>query len=432
MKKLFTLLGVLMLAMLAWSQPGNVVRCYSHEHLQDQIRQDPQRGRSLEALDRKVDEIIQARQSGNATNAKKPGGGGGGGGGSTPRTTTIYIPVVVNVVYNTVAENITDAQVKSQIDVLNKDYNAANIEVLNQNSYDFAGYNTLIANCKIVFVLDKIFRRQTTVTSFSTNDAMKKTSSGGLDPTSPTTKLNLWSCNMGGGILGYAQFPGGSAATDGVVILYSAFGTSQAGASATNYNEGRTATHEIGHWLGLRHIWGDRRCGDDYVGDTPLHDGANYKCPGAGHRSLCSGAPLEQYMNYMDYTYDLCMYMFTKGQLARMDGYISSSRAAYCLTSNPTPAIAQKINYPGANDLQVYPTVASDAAQLVISSSSKGTGEIIVTTQSGRVMRHNGVLLNKGNTYYQLDVSNLSNGMYIIRTTNADGAVQTRKIIVQH
>lgn len=430
MKKIFTLLGVLMLALMAWAQPNKIVRCYSHEHLQDQIRQDPERGRSLEALDRRVDEIIQARQSGTGTNAKKPGGGGGGGG--TPRTTTIYIPVVVNVVYNTSAENITDGQVKSQIDVLNKDYNATNIEVLHQGQYDFAGYNSVIANCKIVYVLDRIVRRQTTVTSFSTNDAMKKTSSGGLDPTDPTTKLNMWSCNMGGGILGYAQFPGGSASSDGVVILYSAFGTSQAGASEKNYNEGRTATHEIGHWLGLRHIWGDRRCGNDYVDDTPLHDAANYQCPGAGHRSLCTGAPLEQYMNYMDYTYDLCMYMFTKGQLARMDGYISTSRAAYCLSSSPAPAIAQKVNYPGTQEIMIYPTMVADAAQLVIPSQSKGNGEILVTAQSGRVMRRNAVLLNNGNTAYKLDVSNLPNGMYFIRITNADGAVQTRKLIVQH
>jgi hypothetical protein len=145
---------------------------------------------------------------------------------------------------------------------------------------------------------------------------MKKNNRGGINPTSPTTKLNLWVCNLGGGILGYAQFPGGSASTDGVVCDNNAFG--RVGTAAAPFNKGRTATHEVGHWLNLRHIWGDALCGNDLVGDTPTHNDANFGCPGAGHLSTCSGTPVEMTMNYMDYTDDACMYMFSAGQKTRM------------------------------------------------------------------------------------------------------------------
>jgi hypothetical protein len=116
--------------------------------------------------------------------------------------------------------------------------------------------------------------------------------------------------------LGYAQFPGGSSATDGIVLDDNATGNT--GTAAAPFNKGRTATHEVGHWLNLRHIWGDATCGNDQVGDTPTHNTANYGCPAAGHKSTCSGTPIEMTMNYMDYTDDACMYMFSAGQASRM------------------------------------------------------------------------------------------------------------------
>jgi hypothetical protein len=147
---------------------------------------------------------------------------------------------------------------------------------------------------------------------------MKNSKRGGINPTSPQEYLNIWVCNLGNGILGYAQFPGGSWSTDGVVILTSAFGTPSTGADAAPYNLGRTATHEVGHYLNLRHIWGDATCGSDLVDDTPTHNTANYGCPAAGHKSTCTGTPVEMTMNYMDYTDDACMFMFSKKQVDRM------------------------------------------------------------------------------------------------------------------
>ena len=224
----------------------------------------------------------------------------------------VEIPVVVNVLYKTTAENITEAQIQSQIDVLNQDFNATNSDFSSTPAL-FAG---VAANVEITFVLETINRKSTNKTSWGTRDAMKKTKQGGLDPTSPTTKLNMWACTIGGGILGYAQFPGGSTATDGVVVDSKYFGLS--GSGAYPYNLGRTATHEVGHWMNLRHIWGDATCGSDLVSDTPTHNTANYGVPAYPHYSTCTGTPVEMTMNYMDYTDDRGMYMFSNGQKSRM------------------------------------------------------------------------------------------------------------------
>jgi hypothetical protein len=230
----------------------------------------------------------------------------------------IVIPVVVNVLYRTTAENISQTQIQSQIDVLNKDFNALNSDY---NSVP-AAFSSAKANVGISFVLDAVYRKSTTKTSWGTNDAMKKTAQGGLNPTSPTTKLNLWVCKIGGGILGYAQFPGGPSASDGVVIDTKYFGLS--GSASYPYNLGRTATHEVGHWMNLRHIWGDATCGNDLVADTPSHNAPNYGAPVYPHKSTCSGQPTEMTMNYMDYTDDRAMYMFSLGQKTRMKAIFSS------------------------------------------------------------------------------------------------------------
>jgi hypothetical protein len=226
----------------------------------------------------------------------------------------IVIPVVVNVLYKTAAENISLAQIQTQIDVLNKDFTATNTDY-NQIPTEFSG---VAANVDITFELETVIRKSTTKTSWGTRDAMKKSKQGGINPTSPTTKLNFWVCTIGGGILGYAQFPGGSSATDGVVCDSKYVGVTPDTGSSYPYNLGRTATHEVGHWMNLRHIWGDATCGSDLVADTPTHNTANYGVPTYPHYSTCTGNPLEMTMNYMDYTDDRGMYMFTSGQKSRI------------------------------------------------------------------------------------------------------------------
>ena len=287
-------------------------QCAAHEILERQIAADPARGRFLDDLELKIQDFKKNMVAGRAAGK-------------------IYVPVAVHIVLPS-PNQVTDAQIKSQMDVLTKDFTKANTELTNTGIY-LAGYSFgSVANCQIEFVLKTTIRKVAAGT-FGTNDAMKKSTAGGSNAVNPTTYLNLWVCDLSSGLLGYAQFPGGSSATDGVVIDYQAFGTSASYPMYTAYNLGRTATHEVGHWLNLRHIWGDARCGNDQVSDTPPHDGSNGGCPSTSLRSKCSGKPLEQWMNYMDYTYDKCMYMFTSGQKTRMDATIDAARKAYFTTT---------------------------------------------------------------------------------------------------
>jgi hypothetical protein len=251
----------------------------------------------------------------------------------------VTIPVVVHVVYKTAAENVSDAQILSQIAVLNADFRKLNADA----SKVPTAFKALAADCEIQFCLAKktptgatttgINRVLTTKASFSTNDGVKTTAGGGVAPWDATKYLNLWVCTMGGGILGYAQFPGGSNATDGVVILNKAFGNT--GTAAAPFNKGRTATHEVGHWLNLRHIWGDdgTACtGSDLVADTPNQGSENYGCPAATKKS-CSNTG-DMFMNYMDYTDDACMFMFSAGQKARMQATVVAGGAHYSITTS--------------------------------------------------------------------------------------------------
>jgi hypothetical protein len=128
-------------------------------------------------------------------------------------------------------------------------------------------------------------------------------------------------------LLGYAQFPGGPPGTDGVVILNAAFGTT--GTATAPYNLGRSATHEVGHWLNLRHIWGDTEdcSGTDFVDDTPNAQHPNYGKPTFPHISCTNGPNGDMFMNYMDYVDDAAMFMFTAGQVVRMQATLAGPRA---------------------------------------------------------------------------------------------------------
>ena len=185
--------------------------------------------------------------------------------------------------------------------------------------------------------MEPIKRVSTKIKSWSTNDAVKKSNRGGSDAIDPATKLNIWVCNLGQGLLGYAQFPGGNPSTDGVVILYSAFGSKnifKTGRYSTPYDLGRTATHEVGHWLNLRHIWGDDggACsGSDLVDDTPNQGDENYGVPSFPTVSCSNGPNGDMFMNYMDYTDDRGMYMFTALQKSRMEALFTSTGARAAL-----------------------------------------------------------------------------------------------------
>lgn len=243
------------------------------------------------------------------------------------------IPVVVHVIHFGGAENISREQILDQIRILNEDFRRLNPDTANAP----AVFQAVAGNPNVEFRMaqkdpsgnctDGILRVYSPLT-FNARNNVKALSYW------PSNKyLNMWivssienTSGLAGDVIGFAQFPGtGSAATDGVVIKHDFMGS--IGTAAGNGSNGRTSTHEIGHWLNLRHIWGDATCGSDLVSDTPPHEAANFGCPGFPHLSACTGnAPNgDMYPNYMDYTDGDCQNIFTNGQVARMTATLNSS-----------------------------------------------------------------------------------------------------------
>lgn len=261
---------------------------------------------------------------------------------------TITIPVVVHVVYNTSAQNISDDQIKSQIEILNEDYSLSNQDT----SKIPDAFWPVAGNCMIQFCLaaydpngdstSGIIRTQTDNVVFTAGDSVKFTALGGDDAWPAKHYLNIWTCHIAGNVLGYATLPqanSGNSKTDGVVVSYKAFGNE--GTAAYPFNLGRTATHEVGHWLGMTHTWGDdgglcifNGGSDDGIADTPDEADANYHCPDFPKTDECSpDPPGVMFMNYMDYSDDRCLYMFTQDQAAVMNGVLNGTRQS--LKSSP-------------------------------------------------------------------------------------------------
>ena len=235
----------------------------------------------------------------------------------------VTIKTVVNVVANTDEQNVSTAQINSQIAAMNKDFRGTNSD----RSQTPDPWKGLVSDTRIQFKIVKVTRTRTSRTSFSHDDGVKRSTGGGIAPFSPKTHLNLWVCALSGGLLGYAQFPGGPVATDGVVINYRAFGTM--GTAQAPFNRGRTATHEVGHYLNLRHIWGDTPdcSGSDMVADTPNSAGPNFGTPTFPVVTCNNGPNGDMFMNYMDYVDDAAMVMFTTQQVVRMRAALETARS---------------------------------------------------------------------------------------------------------
>jgi hypothetical protein len=346
----------------------------------------------------------------------------------------ITIPVVVHVVYNTSTQNISDAQILSQIEVLNADFRKQNSDINKVPS----AFSMLIADTEIEFCLASkgelglpttgIVRKQTTTTSYSLNSAddVKSSSKGGSDPWNRDQYLNIWVCNLAGGLLGYAYPPGISASLDGVVIGYKYFGTT--GTVSSPFNLGRTTTHEVGHWLGLDHIWGPGNgCGSDNVDDTPLQQRSNFNCPNFPSVSTCNnvenGPDGDMFMNYMDYVNDNCMHMFSAGQSTLMRNVLNTSRISLraslgCGTIGVLENAKKAFN--------VYPNPASGRLTIHLSQEPQVSDFISISTILGtEVIRINPTTLDN-----HLDISLLEAGTYFIGVFQ-NQQLQTQTVVVK-
>lgn len=243
------------------------------------------------------------------------------------------IPVVVHIIHNNGTENISDAQVLSQIDVLNEDYLKIPLTNGDGNGVDVEVQFCLAKISPDGRCTNGIVRVQSTLTNLqSVQDAPMKA----LSHWDPTRYFNIYVVKtIGGSVLGYASYPGGPPNEDGMVCVHNYFGrTGTASASL-----GRTTTHEVGHWFGLYHTFHDS-CGTDtctdgdHVCDTPPVANPNFGCPIINSCSNDMPDVNDQIENYMDYTNDACKNMFTAGQKARAQATLNTVRTNIWQFSN--------------------------------------------------------------------------------------------------
>ena len=328
----------------------------------------------------------------------------------------VRIPVVVHILYNNAAQNLSDAQVKSQIEALNRDFRKKNPDTLNTPER----FRYLAADVGIEFYLATadpkgrattgIVRKYSSVSNWLSNDKIKSSSTNGDDAWDSKSYLNIWVGNLVGGA-GYSSAPGGDASKDGVVINTSAFGTIE---RSGNYSMGRATVHEVGHWLGLKHIWGDAQCGDDGIGDTPPQSSYTLNCP-SGFRSTCAnGETGDMYMNYMDYTADACMNLFTVGQKKKM-------RASF-EANGPRSAILQSkgLRQPWLEEAAridevaftsaVFPNPATAEISLNLGTAFLGKFVQIFNANGVRVQT-----LQVTTALQKLDLSSFKSGVYFVK-----------------
>ncbi|MBC8046843.1 MAG: choice-of-anchor J domain-containing protein [Fimbriimonadaceae bacterium] len=302
MKRIFTLYAVILLYTIAASAQRN---CGTMEHDEMLRANDPNYAKNREHIEEFTQRYIEKNNVSGSRGAD-----------------IITIPVVIHIVWKEDVENISESQALSQIEVMNEDFRRLNDDASDTPSE----FEDVAADFEIEFCLATvdpdggpttgIERRETTVGEWNTDDAIKYTSEGGLDAWPADEYLNIWCGHLSPALLGYAQFPGGSPFTDGVVITYTGFGNE--GTAVAPYNKGRTASHEIGHFLNLFHIWGDDAdCTEpeDQCDDTPAQAAATFECPSYPYSDDCNESI--QFMNYMDYSDDACYNMFTEDQKER-------------------------------------------------------------------------------------------------------------------
>jgi Secretion system C-terminal sorting domain/Pregnancy-associated plasma protein-A len=344
----------------------------------------------------------------------------------TDGTNIITIPVVVHVLYHFPSENISDAAIQAQLAALNRDFRKKNADTTKIPSR----FAAMAADCEIEFKLAisdplrrstrGIVRKYTPVTSWTNDDKIKSSAEFGDDAWDSRYYLNIWVGNLRH-YEGYSSFPGAAAAVDGVVLHYGKVGSGL----------DRTGVHETGHWLGLFHLWGTENCGDDLVGDTPKQKTFTPGCP-TGVRTSCGSNPSgDMYMNYMDYTSDECVVLFTTGQKQRMQAQFAQggTRQSILFSKGLERPLIQDIelpqNPPRWLDVKIYPNPVQSVLTLNFEYDVRWLGRPI------HILSSNGQLVGSYSitaAVQSLNLSHLKPGLYFIRMEKSGEKILQRFI----
>lgn len=415
------LAGLMLVSALGRAQDALVTRCASTERDSVRLLKNP----SLRNLRMQSEQAIQDYVRSNA-------------GARTSASEVITIPVVVHVVHNRADNvvggagngNISDAQIQSQIDVLNEDYG---------NTSGYKGFYTdsLGVDTGIRFRLASVVRTYNTTSQFSPiTDADDLAN---ISPAWFTNRyLNIWVTRLNDRYLGTSQFPvvtelnsrtaglatseneEKDALTDGVIIDFRYFGRNSDAITSRIYNLGRTTTHEVGHWLGLIHIWGDTTCGTDYCDDTPTANTKNettdVSCSPVYSQCVGNVRTRNMIENYMDYSPDVCMSIFTNDQKERMQAVLALS-----------PRRAKMVEYSqvSTKDLlvEVYPNPVRETLTTNVFTPNFENYTVSVYNQKGQKVTEDAV----NRTY--LNVKNFPSGLYYYKVTTANQTITKRFVV---
>jgi len=414
MKKLF-LLFFLLPMMVIGQEP-----CGADDYNRSLIEKNPQKYQQIE--DRLQQEIIARRNSL----------------GDDPLSINVTLPIVIHIVWNDSIENLHDSIIYQQIEVINRDFNLLNTDT----SILTDTLKWLPGIFGIEFILADtdpdgnnttgITRTQTNKPSFGYWDnAIKFDSLGGKDAWDPGHYMNIWIGDLGGGLLGYSQFPGGDTITDGNVVDYAVVGNQKyPWTYGPDYAGGRVLVHEIGHWLNLYHPWWGLNsgwCGDDEVFDTGLQDGPTYPNAGCPDTSFsnCNPSEREVVKIYMDYCGDSCMVMFTHGQVERGHASLFTYRSDMIQPTIPVDTPEEVVN----TTIKIYPTITSGDVNVEIGSKiyNSTTFTIKVYDIKGSMVHNETIPLSN---QFKINLNNLTNGLYIMNIMAGAEQLITQKLTI--
>jgi hypothetical protein len=349
---------------------------------------------------------------------------------------TITIPVVVHVLYNNDGNNISEAVINRQIEILNRDFNlggddASRIPSVFASRAGMANFRFQLAKVDPDGKASSGINRKKSAREFWANDdKIKDPAYGGIRPWDSKYYLNIWVGNLVPGLLGYSSAPGGPAEKDGVVIKAAVFG-----GGSGSFSMGRTAVHEVGHWLNLKHLWGNGECGSDEVDDTPPQRKYNQGCPVFPRlNTSCSNVDPsgEMFMNFMDFTDDACMLMFTKGQVSRMRELFAAGGPRESIlysralgqpwnTGSSAVVTTTSVDVPGVSiAVSIYPNPASSSITFSSKNSNLAGTRYTLYAMDGRLVRE-GVL---GSEQMSVSVSSLKPGLYFVKLAGLEQALR--------